>query len=221
MQHRVAAHPHVGCDALPLARRVVRPERRQVEHVSRAQRRARGRRARRPAVLGVLGGGAGGRLGGGVRHTREVRERVRARVEVEPRLEPFGREEVKSLLTCGGKGSGHTRRVWKRLVAWHVHVARAWGMGGHGHELESTVQLCVDVVLRVIMERRDSAARAPPGLERCRHSEAGPPWGGLGPARRPAAPARVGQHPHQWLDRLQVWRWRAWYIGLQPSYMRV
>eukprot|EP00964_Phaeocystis_antarctica_P107939 scaffold72584_cov75-Phaeocystis_antarctica.AAC.3 len=85
-QHRVAAHPHVRRDALPLARRVVGPEWRQVQHVTRPQRRAHRGRARRAAVGGVGGGGAGGGLGGGVRHAREVRERVGARVHVEPRL---------------------------------------------------------------------------------------------------------------------------------------
>ena len=68
-QHRLTTHPHVGCDALPLARRVVGPERRQVQHVTRPQRRTHRRRARRPTVGGVGGGGAGGGLGGGVRYT--------------------------------------------------------------------------------------------------------------------------------------------------------
>ena len=55
------------------------------------------------------------------------------------------------------------------------------------------MQLCVDIVLRIVVERRDSAPRAPPGLERRRHGEAGPCRGGLGPTRRPArAPTRIG-----------------------------
>ena len=137
-----------------------------------------------------------------------------------------GRCRVPPRAMRAGRGgrSSRLRRQGQCAHVARIETASAWRMDGtcmararHMHGVssnKSTVQLCVDVVLRVVMERRDSAPCAPPSLERRRHREPGPRWGGLGPTRRPAAPARVGQHPHQWLDRLQVWRCRTWFIGL-------